>query len=105
MDKIFAEKLQNFIKKYPQRYLFANIRGQKLGESGLKNIFSKIKKHINEPIYAHRFRHTYATILMEKGIDIGIIKEQLGHSDISTTNKYIKIRDNHRKKILQNINF
>lgn len=105
LDHEFSQKLQNFIKKYPWEYLFASTRGEKLGESWIKNIFLKIKSHIQEPIYAHRFRHTYATILMEKWVDIWIIKEQLGHADISTTNKYIRIRDEHRKKILENLDF
>ncbi|MDO4873760.1 MAG: tyrosine-type recombinase/integrase [Candidatus Gracilibacteria bacterium] len=105
LDTEFSQKLQKFVKKYPGKYLFSNIRKEKLGESGLKNLFLKIKSHIQEPMYAHRLRHTYATILMEKGVDIGIIKEQLGHSDISTTNKYIRISNEHRRKILENIHF
>lgn len=105
LDTEFSQKLQKFVKKYPWKYLFTNIRKEKLGESGLKNLFLKIKSHIQEPMYAHRLRHTYATILMEKWVDIWIIKEQLGHSDISTTNKYIRISNEHRRKILENIHF
>lgn len=40
------------------------------------------------PITFHRFRHTYATLLQEAGVDVNIIRELLGHADITTTTEY-----------------
>lgn len=45
----------------------------------------------DEHITFHMFRHTYASILQSAGVDINIIRELLGHTDIKTTaNIYVK---------------
>jgi site-specific recombinase XerD len=46
-----------------------------------------IQKHVT----SHVLRHTYATHLLEMGMDIMTLKEQLGHSDIRTTLVYLHI--------------
>jgi len=48
---------------------------------------SGIKKHVT----SHVLRHTYATHLLEMGVDIMTLKELLGHSDIHTTMIYLHI--------------
>lgn len=104
--KKFSQELQNFIQKYPNKYLFFTKNWHKLGESGLKNLFLKIKKyHPENRIFAHKFRHTYATKLLENNVDIGIIKEQLWHSSIATTANYISVSNSHRKKVLEVLEF
>lgn len=52
-----------------------------------------IKKNIN----THTLRHTYATHLLEDGLDIVSIKELLGHANIETTMMYLHIAKNGRK--------
>lgn len=38
----------------------------------------------------HKFRHTYATTQLLDGVDIITVKSRLGHSDITTTYKYLR---------------
>ncbi|MBL0870877.1 MAG: tyrosine-type recombinase/integrase [Phycisphaerales bacterium] len=40
-------------------------------------------------VHPHGLRHTLAAELREEGIDIGAISKQLGHTDISTTARYL----------------
>lgn len=47
----------------------------------------------------HQLRHSYATNLLNAGIDLAALKEQLGHANISTTSVYLHLSDSARDKI------
>ena len=48
---------------------------------------------------SHWFRGTFATLLLEKGMDIREIQEILGHSDITTTVRYARVNLNKKETI------
>ncbi|HEX3578651.1 MAG TPA: tyrosine-type recombinase/integrase [Thermoanaerobaculia bacterium] len=45
----------------------------------------------NQRVTCHTFRHSFATHLLERGHDIGIVQELLGHRDISTKVIYTQV--------------
>ena len=56
------------------------------------------KKIIRHKYYFHTLRHSYATYLKDKGIDIYTISDLLGHNQVTTTQIYARISDSQRIK-------
>ncbi len=51
----------------------------------------------------HKFRHTYATRLLEQGADIVTVQKLMGHSDLETTRKYLNPQDELRRKAVNRL--
>lgn len=74
--------------------VFCNLYHEPLGVGGIQTILKDIGKRAGvEDVYPHRFRHTFATNLAKRGMDIQEIQRLLGHTNISTTMRYISIDD------------
>lgn len=87
---------------YEKKWLFINRLGNKFSEQSITNMIKKYQKNakISQHLTPHMFRHSFATMLLEEGVDIRYIQGMLGHSSISTTQIYTQINMKHQKKIL-----
>lgn len=78
----------------PKVWLFnGRVRGEQISREGIRHVFKAAlkKSKINKNACVHTLRHSYATHLIEMGLDIISVKNQLGHADISTTMMYLHI--------------
>ena len=78
----------------PQVYLFnGRKKGMPLGSSAVQQSFRLAvqKAGIIKDVCVHTLRHSFATHMLEDGVDIVTIKEQLGHAHIQTTMIYLHV--------------
>ena len=75
------------------RQVFINQKGLPITVGGLRYIISKYsgKDGTNRHVNPHAFRHTFATTMLSNGADVRLVQEMLGHSSISTTQRYTHI--------------
>lgn len=73
--------------------LFLNSNGGRLSARGVRLIINKYIKDLSQKmkISPHTLRHTFATHLLERGADMRVVQELLGHASMSTTQVYTHI--------------
>ena len=103
---VFPEKLKDEIGelialKGTDDFIFPSERGGRLTERSAQKIFeSALKKtHIKKPATFHSLRHSFATHLLENGVDVRYVQELLGHANIRTTQIYTKVTNPSLKNI------
>lgn len=86
-------------------FFFVNQRGKRYTEQSIRIMLKQyaILAGIKVNITPHMFRHSFATYLLEEGVDISYIQNILGHSSIRTTQIYLHIASEKKAEILRSM--
>ena len=97
-QKLFKIRIEN-----SGGFFLVNRLGKKLTDQSIRIIVRNIalRAKIQQKITPHVFRHTFATLLLEKDVDLKYIQSFLGHSSIMTTQIYTHVNREKQKKILR----
>jgi integrase/recombinase XerD len=81
--------------------IFLSVRGTRLTTTRIWQIVKQraAAAGMDENVYPHLLRHSFATHLLSNGADLRIIQELLGHADISTTQIYTHVDHNRLKAV------
>lgn len=103
IPKFLLKKLKSQVQKQKEKneeYLFTGPKGRLTDRNIQKIVRLAAKKaEIEKQVHPHTLRHSFATHLLENGVDIRKIQELLGHADLSTTQIYTHVSTEELKKI------
>lgn len=99
MDKVRPKLLKKQAKA--SRFVFLSRLGKSISRQSIWKMIKKYANaaHIKKKITPHTLRHSFATHMLERGADLRVVQELLGHADISTTQIYTHI-DKERLKAI-----
>lgn len=100
-EKLIKSIERLILNKNLNDYVFESERGGKLTERTAQKIFENALKKtgIKKEATFHSLRHSFATHLLENGVDVRYVQELLGHQNIRTTQLYTKVTNPSIRKI------
>lgn len=90
VQQIINHKLISLNGSSKENYIFLNSNCIKFNEDFISKQFKKIVRKVNfsDEVHFHTLRHSFASILVQHGVSLYVVKELLGHEDIKTTQVY-----------------
>jgi len=107
ISKKFSKQLSDYIKikNKNNEYLFCEADWKQLPNDWVNRIFRSIKNWVWINVYPHLIRNTYTSLCVKKWINIYTLQQQMGHTDLKTTNIYLYLNSKENWEEIQKLNF
>ncbi|TNF50261.1 MAG: integrase [Bacteroidetes bacterium] len=102
LSSFLLDELRAYYRTYrPKKYLFEGLSGDQYSERSLQHVFRAAvqKAGIKKECRLHTLRHSYATHLLESGVNLRYIQELLGHKSPKTTEIYTHVSSEGIRKV------
>lgn len=88
-------------KERPRDYLFPAARTPSLNPSSVRQVVHRAgqKAGLRKRVYPHLLRHSFATHLVEMGVDVTVIQALLGHRHLAATTRYTQVSRRHIQRL------
>ncbi len=101
LDAYLLQARPRMVCDLAQDVLFVNYAGRPMSRQGFWKLvkYYAHKAGISDEITPHTLRHSFAAHLVANGADLKSVQEMLGHSDLSTTQIYATLGQNHIREV------
>ena len=105
LERYLEEARPVLLKNRPQTALFVNRRGERLTRQGFWLILKGYSKAagIEGRVTPHTLRHSFATHMLRGGASVRDVQELLGHANVSTTQVYTQLADEHLREVYEQV--
>jgi site-specific recombinase XerD len=95
-------ELRDYWRRYrPGTWLFAGPSGERLCAGTVQRMIKRVLRRagISKPATMHTLRHSFATHMLEAGIDVLTLQKILGHRHLTTTALYLHLRSDRLRQL------
>ncbi|MFA7248058.1 MAG: tyrosine recombinase [Dehalococcoidia bacterium] len=105
LGRYLGDSRPALLKNRTQTALFVNRRGERLTRQGFWLILKGYARSadIDEHVTPHSLRHSFATHLLRGGRSVRDVQELLGHANVSTTQVYTQLADEHLREVYDDV--